>query len=99
MLVLDEPTTHLDARHQRDVAALLLDLKAESGRTVIAATHDLNLASLLGDRLLALSAGRAAALGAPAAILDEAVLARLFDTRFEIVRGGERPVTLLSLAP
>jgi iron complex transport system ATP-binding protein len=99
VLVLDEPTTHLDARHQREVAALLLDLKAEAGRTVIAATHDLNLASLLGDRLLALSGGRIAALGSPAAILDEEVLARLFGTRFEIVRGGERPVTLLSLAP
>ncbi len=99
VLVLDEPTTHLDARHQRDVAALLLDLKAESGRTVIAATHDLNLASLLGDRLLALAGGRAAALGTPAEILAEEVLARLFDSRFEIVRGGERPVTLLSLGP
>jgi iron complex transport system ATP-binding protein len=97
VLVLDEPTTHLDARHQREVAALLLGLKAETARTVVAATHDLNLASLLGDRLLALAEGQAAALGPPAAILNEEVLGRLFSTGFEIVRGGERPVTLLSL--
>jgi iron complex transport system ATP-binding protein len=99
MLVLDEPTTHLDARHQRDVAALLLKLKAETGLTVVAATHDLNLASLLGDRLLALSGGRALAVGSPAEILRPELLADLFDTDFELVRGGERPVTLLQLAP
>src|ERR687891_2894774 len=57
LLVLDEPTIHLDARHQSDLAGLLLRLKAESGRTVVLATHDLNLASLLGDRLLAVSGG------------------------------------------
>ncbi|HZF11748.1 MAG TPA: ABC transporter ATP-binding protein [Thermoanaerobaculia bacterium] len=99
MLVLDEPTTHLDARHQRDAAALLLKLKRESGRTVVAATHDLNLASLLGDRLLALAGGRVLAVGTPAEILRPEVLAELFDTEFEIVRAGERPVTLLQLAP
>ncbi|HTQ79208.1 MAG TPA: ABC transporter ATP-binding protein [Thermoanaerobaculia bacterium] len=99
MLLLDEPTTHLDARHQREVAALLLKLKAESGRTVVAATHDLNLASLLGDRLLALACGRVLAQGSPAEILRPEVLAELFGTRFAVVRGGERPVTLLELSP
>jgi len=99
LLVLDEPTTHLDARHQREVAALLFKLKGEAGRTVVAATHDLNLASLLGDRLLALSAGRALAVGSPAEILRPELLGTLFGTRFEVVRGGERPVTLLELAP
>jgi iron complex transport system ATP-binding protein len=99
MLVLDEPTTHLDARHQREVAALLLKLAREAGRTVVAATHDLNLASLLGDRLLALSGGRVLAVGSPAEILRPELLGTLFGTRFEIVRAGERPVTLLELAP
>ncbi len=99
MLVLDEPTTHLDARHQREVAALLVKLKGEAGRTVVAATHDLNLASLLGDRLLALAGGRVLAVGSPAEILRPDLLRTLFGTRFEVVRGGERPVTLLELAP
>jgi iron complex transport system ATP-binding protein len=98
MLVLDEPTTHLDARHQREVAALLVQLKGEAGRTVVAATHDLNLASLLGDRLLALAGGRVLAVGSPAEILRPDLLRTLFGTRFEIVRGGERPVTLLELS-
>lgn len=97
LLVLDEPTIHLDARHQRDLAALLLRLKAGADRTVVLATHDLNLSSLLGDRLLALAAGRALAVGPPAEIVRPDVLERLFEARFEIVRGGERPVTLLDL--
>jgi len=99
LLVLDEPTLHLDARHQSDLAGLLRRLPAEAGRTVVLATHDLNLASLLGDRLLALSGGKALASGRPAEILRPDLLERLFRARFEIVRGGERPVTLLELEP
>ena len=97
LLVLDEPTIHLDARHQSELAGLLLRLKAESGRTVVIATHDLNLASLLGDRLLALSSGKVLASGTPAEVIEPEMLERLFRARFEIVRGGERPVTLLRL--
>jgi iron complex transport system ATP-binding protein len=97
LLVLDEPTLHLDARHQHDLATLLLRLTAAEDHTVVLATHDLNLASLLGDRLLALSKGRELATGTPAEILRPEVLERLFRARFEIVRGGERPVTVLDL--
>jgi iron complex transport system ATP-binding protein len=98
LLVLDEPTLHLDARHQRDLAGLLHRLTTGTDHTVVLATHDLNLASLLGDRLLALSAGKVLATGAPAEILRQDVLDRLFRARFEIVRGGERPVTVLDIS-
>lgn len=99
LLVLDEPTVHLDARHQSDLAALLLRLKAGVDRTVVIATHDLNFASLLGDRLIALAAGQILAVGLPAEILEPGLLDRLFQARFEVVRAGDRPVTLLQLAP
>lgn len=99
LLILDEPTIHLDARHQSDLAGLLLRLAGESGRTVVLATHDLNLAGLLGDRLVALKGGRILAAGRPAEILRPDLLESLFRARFEIVRGGERPVTLLRLDP
>jgi iron complex transport system ATP-binding protein len=97
LLVLDEPTLHLDARHQHDLASLLLRLKSDADRTVVLATHDLNLASLLGDRLLALVAGQPLACGPPAEIVKPDLLDCLFQARFEIVRGGERPVTILDL--
>jgi iron complex transport system ATP-binding protein len=97
LLVLDEPTLHLDARHQHDLASLLLRLTAGEDRTVVLATHDLNLASLLGDRLLALAEGKTLACGPPGEILRPDLLADLFQARFEIVRNGERPVTVLDL--
>jgi iron complex transport system ATP-binding protein len=97
LLVLDEPTIHLDALHQRDLVALLLRLKAATERTVVLATHDLNLASLLGDRLLGLREGKVIAVGRPAEIIEPETLDRLFSARFEIVRAGARPVTVLEL--
>lgn len=98
LLVLDEPTLHLDARHQQQLASLLLRLQDDAARTVVLATHDLNLAALLGDRLLALAGGREMAIGTPAEILQPEVLERLFHARFQVVRGGDRPLTVLDLA-
>ncbi len=95
LLVLDEPTTHLDPRHQREIAALLLRLAGE--HTVLTATHELNFASLVADRILGLREGRAVALGTPAEVLRQEVLTELFEAPFETVRGGERPVTVLGL--
>jgi iron complex transport system ATP-binding protein len=99
VLILDEPTLHLDALHQRELAALLLRLRGAGELTVVLATHDLNLASLLGDRILALSGGRALALGPPAQVLEPKLLEQLFRAPFEIIHGGERPVAMLQLGP
>jgi iron complex transport system ATP-binding protein len=98
ILVLDEPTTHLDPRHEREIAALLPRLR-EAGRTVVTATHDLNFASLTASRIAALKEGRILASGRPAELLEPGLLAELFEAPFEVVRAGERPVTLLRLGP
>jgi iron complex transport system ATP-binding protein len=98
LLVLDEPTAHLDARHQRDLAQLVLRLRWETDRTVLFATHDLNLASLAADTVLALDGGEVVARGAPAEVLRPEVLRQVFAAPFTVVRGGERPVTLLELS-
>jgi len=78
LLVLDEPTAHLDLRYQVEAAALLRRLNRERGTTVLLVSHDLNLAAEVCDRLLLLNGGRAAAIGAPEAVLDEALLASVF---------------------
>jgi iron complex transport system ATP-binding protein len=97
VLILDEPTTHLDPRHQREVAGLLHRLHREQGATVLLATHDLDLAGLLGDRILALRSGRIVALGAPREVLAADSLAALFDAPFRAV--PESRAARLSLAP
>jgi iron complex transport system ATP-binding protein len=97
VLILDEPTTHLDPRHQRDVAGLLHRLHRECGATVLLATHDLDLAGLLGDRVLALRSGRIVALGPPREVLAADSLAALFDAPFR--SDGHGRAARLSLAP
>jgi iron complex transport system ATP-binding protein len=78
LLVLDEPTAHLDLRYQVEAAALLRRLNRERGTTVLLVSHDLNLAAEVCDRLLLMNGGRAAAIGAPEAVLDETLLASVF---------------------
>jgi iron complex transport system ATP-binding protein len=63
LLLLDEPTVHLDLRHQVEVMDLLRDLASRDGITVLAVLHDLSLASHLAQRLLLLYRGRLVADG------------------------------------
>ena len=78
LLILDEPTAHLDLRYQVEAAALLRRLNRERGMTILLVSHDLNLAAEVCDRLLLLNSGRPAAIGSPEAVLDEALLASVF---------------------
>ncbi len=68
VLLLDEPTSHLDLAHQTGILSLVREL-AGSGRTVIGVFHDLNLASQYCDRLLMIRDGQIVADGAPSAVL------------------------------
>jgi iron complex transport system ATP-binding protein len=65
VLLLDEPTAHLDLKHQRQVLEILLRQDGASPRTTIFVSHDLNLAAEHCDRLLLLATGEVAAVGAP----------------------------------
>jgi iron complex transport system ATP-binding protein len=78
LLILDEPTAHLDLRYQVEAAALLRRLNGERGMTILLVSHDLNLAAEVCDRVLLLNGGRPAAIGPPEAVLDEALLASVF---------------------
>ena len=77
VLLLDEPTTYLDLRHQVEVMELLRSLN-EGGLTVVAVLHDLALASRYADRIIALSAGRVVLDGAPVDVLTPVDLQRVF---------------------
>ncbi len=99
LLILDEPTTHLDPRHQREIASLLVKLNREAGKTVVCATHDLHFAAFVGERVLALREGTELVCDAPGKVLRPEVLMELFEAPFEVVREGERPLTMLELGP
>lgn len=69
VLVLDEPTVHLDLRHQVGAMELLVDLNERDGTTIVAVLHDLALASHFFPRLVLLDGGRIVADGPPAEVL------------------------------
>ncbi len=71
LLLLDEPTTFLDASHQIDVLDLLTDLNHTRGTTIVMVLHDLNLAARYADHLIAVADGRLHAAGTPAEVLTE----------------------------
>ncbi|HET7875081.1 MAG TPA: ABC transporter ATP-binding protein [Methylomirabilota bacterium] len=81
LLVLDEPTSHLDLRYQAECVGLLRRLNRSSGLTVVLVSHDLNLAAEVSDRLLLLAAGAAVRVGPPEAVLDEATLETVYGCR------------------
>jgi len=105
ILLLDEPTTHLDPRHQLEIARLLTELRSfreppESPEpiptpTVVLATHDLDFAAHLATRVAALRSGKIVACDAPERVLRPEALRELFDAPFVSFRDGERAVARL----
>ncbi len=85
VLLLDEPTSALDAKYQLAICALIQKICKTQGKTVIAATHDLNLASQYMDRLYLLNAGTVAAHGTPDETLTKNVLESVYG--IEVARG------------
>jgi len=84
LLLLDEPTVHLDISHQLESLELIRSLNVEQGLTVIAAMHDLNLASLYFDRLILLKEGRVLAEGTPAQVLTEDKIREVFSASVRV---------------
>jgi iron complex transport system ATP-binding protein len=87
-LLLDEPATHLDLRHQLALYKLLGELS--KSLLVVAVTHDLNLALRFSHRVMVLEDGRVAADGMPQEVLNPALIGRVFGVQ-ATVHGDEKP--------
>ena len=90
LLLLDEPTVHLDITNQVEIMELVKRLHVEQGLTIIAAMHDLNLAALYFDRMVLLKEGKVLADGTPAQVLTEDTIRDAFSAS---VRVGPHPIT------
>ena len=90
LLLLDEPTQHLDITHQVEILERVRSLNREQGITVIAAMHDLNLASLYFDRLVLLKEGRVVIDGTPEQVITEDMLLEVYAASVSVER---HPVT------
>lgn len=96
LLLLDEPTSHLDIKYQIETLELVQKLNRERGVTVVAALHDLNLAARYFPRLLLFQRGIVADAG-PAEVLEPGLLSRVYGihVRVGILRGSQH----LSILP
>jgi len=99
VLLLDEPTTALDLRYQFEVLAVLKDLNASRGTTVVISTHDLNLVAALCQQVVLLKDGSVLAQGPTAATLNADNIRALYDVDAD-VRFHERAghLTVVPLA-
>jgi iron complex transport system ATP-binding protein len=85
LLLLDEPTTALDIRHQIEVLDLIRRMNREQGITVVMVLHDLNHAARYSDRVVALRSGRIAAQGPPRSVLTAKTLAEVFGVDADVI--------------
>ncbi|HZY43671.1 MAG TPA: heme ABC transporter ATP-binding protein [Anaerolineae bacterium] len=84
VLLLDEPTAHLDLKHQADVLNLVRALAHDQDYAVLIALHDLNLAAVYADRVALLSNGHLIALGTPEEVLTTERLSPVYGLRISV---------------
>ncbi len=90
VVLLDEPTSHLDLGFRQRLLGVLRARARAGGQAVLAALHDLNVAALFADRIVLLVGGRVRADGAPRDVLRADVLEAAFDARVRVL---EHPTT------
>lgn len=98
LLLLDEPTVHLDARHVLDLLALVRGLARTTDVSVLAVLHDLNLAGAFCDRLYALSGGEVVASGRPGEVITQELLTGVYGVEAEVLAAPStgRPTVVMS---
>lgn len=89
LLLLDEPTTHLDIRFQMEFLELLLEHVRKGNMSVIIAMHDLNQAMRFCDEVLLLSRGKIYASGKPETVLTEKKLSTVYQYPIKIKHSNE----------
>jgi len=102
LLLLDEPTASLDLGYQLEIAALLARLNREQNVTMVLATHDLNLAASLCDRLVVMRDGRVLAHGATRDVLTGNMVRQLYDVDADVAfhpRAGHLTVVPVKRLP
>lgn len=98
LLLLDEPTSHLDVHAQLATLSLLRQ-RADAGSTVLLALHDLNLAASFCDRLILLQGGRVVTDGPPEAVLTPPLLRAVYGVAVSVLRhpGNGKPLIAFDL--
>jgi iron complex transport system ATP-binding protein len=94
VLLLDEPTVHLDPGHQLATLGILRELGRRRQLAVCAVLHDLNLASTFASRIVAIADGRIVREGTPLEVLDADLVQAVFGDGLEVVARDGHPAVL-----
>jgi iron complex transport system ATP-binding protein len=91
VLLLDEPTAHLDPTHQRATLERVVTLARVRGLAVVAVLHDLNLAAAFASRIVLLADGAVVRDGEPASVITAELVSRVFGPGLRVVAHDGRP--------
>lgn len=86
VLLMDEPTTHLDLKYQIELLQLTRNLTSTKGLMTLLVLHDLNLASRWADQIMLLDKGHIAAVGTPMEVLREGLLSAVYQVPIQVVK-------------
>jgi len=95
VLLLDEPTTFLDPKHEADIYRLMAEINRQRGVTIISVTHDINSAVLTSRKILALKKGKVAFWGVPDGFMNEEVLQKIYEKPFSLMRHPQYDRTII----
>ncbi len=98
LLLLDEPTTFLDPKHEIEIMELVKKLAEEKKKTILITLHSLELALQYSDDMVFMKTGRVFAFGKPEEILTESLLKNIYDIEMKIVGYDGKKFILRSLS-
>jgi iron complex transport system ATP-binding protein len=91
VMLLDEPTAHLDLSSAIEIMALLKSLQEKERKTIVIASHDINLLSNFADRIMLIVGGRIISIDVPSGIFTEDVLKKVYGDLLTVVKVGNTP--------
>ena len=91
VLLLDEPTSNLDVKHQLEAMDTVRSIVKKTGVSAVMAIHDLNLAARYSDRLVMLKEGRINAVGDPISLLTKENIRTIFGVEAVVMKDLDRP--------
>jgi iron complex transport system ATP-binding protein len=97
VILLDEPTSHLDIHHQLEILELVRMLKVKKNITIIAVLHDINMAARFSDRLILLNDREVMVDGTPEKVIDEKYLGKVY--KMEMIIRQNKVLSVKEIVP
>ncbi len=95
VLLLDEPTSNLDIKHQMEVTMILKEMSVRKGILVIMISHDINIASKFSDKVILMSEGTIFSVGAPEEVITEENIRVVYGVNSKIIDDDGTPHVIL----